>query len=595
MFSFKQFILFVGLLAAVSLVSAQYGPCKHIIVGAGMGGLYAAHELANSTKFPASSICVFEAKNRVGGRIYSVRDDNGHLMFELGGASYDTGYSIIINSIAEAFNLQVACRAHLSSDCDEDGDDWGWVRNVFANVEDAYRKSKTFPYAIRKSESFNKEDDFVDPYDIQDSQALPLADLEEDLEGDNRTASWIAFKTLADWLKNNNVPNTPYTFNNLDLRHGTYDPETGEKYVFSEEYWRMVLEGMGESDSPGWLFHSSKYSNLIYDAFSASNTYRSIFVDSHGNNIGYATFIEKLAQNFTQHGGRIFFNHKITNVKRAPNGKFLFEAVVLDEVTGNVVNTVQFTGHDAILNVGVNDLKAIAGNAFFNVEAPGFSKLIDVHSGVWVAKGFLHYPSNWWSKLLDLTGGSWRTDEPLRYTEFVQQYPDCNVDEFVNDDLDCPSWVMVSYLNGQEYAAYWDIANVNRTEGPIWLSPNDPLTAPYLTEMHTQFMEGLRGLFKKEHINPATIPLPDRGAFSIWQDGWAYTKPNNYPVGSINKAIRQPVPGTPVCIVNTDFSVTQGEGEGSLEAALEALKLCYDLQLPQIPQAYYDNVVNGFY
>jgi hypothetical protein len=47
--------------------------CKLAVVGAGTGGLYSAMRLLDEGVFEAKDVCVFEATERVGGRIYSLR------------------------------------------------------------------------------------------------------------------------------------------------------------------------------------------------------------------------------------------------------------------------------------------------------------------------------------------------------------------------------------------------------------------------------------------------------------------------------------------------------------------------------------------
>jgi hypothetical protein len=47
--------------------------CKLAVVGAGTGGLYTAMRLVEEGVFEAKDVCVFEATERVGGRIYSLR------------------------------------------------------------------------------------------------------------------------------------------------------------------------------------------------------------------------------------------------------------------------------------------------------------------------------------------------------------------------------------------------------------------------------------------------------------------------------------------------------------------------------------------
>ena len=47
--------------------------CKLAVVGAGTGGLYTAYRLVEEGVFDGSDVCIFEATDRVGGRLYSLR------------------------------------------------------------------------------------------------------------------------------------------------------------------------------------------------------------------------------------------------------------------------------------------------------------------------------------------------------------------------------------------------------------------------------------------------------------------------------------------------------------------------------------------
>jgi hypothetical protein len=47
--------------------------CKIAVIGAGTGGLYTAMRLVEEGKVAGSDVCIFEATDRVGGRLYSLR------------------------------------------------------------------------------------------------------------------------------------------------------------------------------------------------------------------------------------------------------------------------------------------------------------------------------------------------------------------------------------------------------------------------------------------------------------------------------------------------------------------------------------------
>lgn len=59
--------------ASIARARSDFSTCDISIVGAGIGGLYTAWRLAvDSGKYKGSRICIFEAKNRIGGRWLTV-------------------------------------------------------------------------------------------------------------------------------------------------------------------------------------------------------------------------------------------------------------------------------------------------------------------------------------------------------------------------------------------------------------------------------------------------------------------------------------------------------------------------------------------
>ena len=90
--------------------------CTIGIVGAGAGGLYTAYrmvfDLTGANAIAPSSICIFEATNRIGGRILSVRNlgPRGDMVLDAGG--YRTFDSISPRTqylIESRLNLTLAC------------------------------------------------------------------------------------------------------------------------------------------------------------------------------------------------------------------------------------------------------------------------------------------------------------------------------------------------------------------------------------------------------------------------------------------------------------------------------------------------------
>ncbi|MCP5498233.1 MAG: FAD-dependent oxidoreductase, partial [Leptospiraceae bacterium] len=74
-----------------------------IIIGAGLSGLYAAYLLQNS----GYSVKVLEAKNRIGGRIFTYYDTVSSIRSELGG-EFVYGYQKNILKLCESFSIELA-------------------------------------------------------------------------------------------------------------------------------------------------------------------------------------------------------------------------------------------------------------------------------------------------------------------------------------------------------------------------------------------------------------------------------------------------------------------------------------------------------
>jgi monoamine oxidase len=59
-------------------VPTNYTGCDITIAGGGAGGMYSAWRLVKDVGVSGSTICIFEADTRLGGRIYSIRGQVRH-------------------------------------------------------------------------------------------------------------------------------------------------------------------------------------------------------------------------------------------------------------------------------------------------------------------------------------------------------------------------------------------------------------------------------------------------------------------------------------------------------------------------------------
>lgn len=98
---------------AAKMPSIMPSHCKLAVVGAGWGGAYAAWRLAidDAKQLGPSDVCVFEATNRVGGRVYSVHDlpGFGDMALDVGGYRFKEYDLLPAQLVWDPLKLPTAC------------------------------------------------------------------------------------------------------------------------------------------------------------------------------------------------------------------------------------------------------------------------------------------------------------------------------------------------------------------------------------------------------------------------------------------------------------------------------------------------------
>lgn len=614
-------MLYINLLFTLLLIFPSTIHCKHqinsyancdvVIVGAGYGGVFAAHSLMNSTTVDPSRICIFESNNRPGGRTFSVYNDEGRLMFEAGAKGHgEGGNNPIMDTIAKAFNISTTCEAFLDEDCGDSGYKYFFKARgsgKLQNQRKGTQNSSKIPwYFFWSNEQYQTEDGFDSPWSRLEEAFPYLGENENKLDSGPGRKAWKAMRNGFNLLRNSTVPGTTLKYTEVDFLNGLFDSLTGVKKNYSPEFQHAILHVVdeAEADTTSWLYHVTQYLLHGEELAGSGPSEDVVFDDGDGNPIGYLAPIAAMLNNFTSHGGRIFYSHRIGSVKRDTYNNTLF---AVEGASANLQNLYDaFTLHDVqyvIWNGGVDSLSSLSKSGIPWIEASfDFEKLLQTWSYVEAQKVFLHYEDPWWIRYLGVewTSNAVTTDEALKYFETSQTYPDCNMDVWEVDY--CPVWTCVSYTNGKEYTSYWDSANFNRTENqPIWLNYGDK-TEQYLREAHMQYLWVYENKLLNAGVNLSDIPLPTRGAAMTWKNGWAYVRTNEYN-GHHNRMMRAPLidigsnyqPGKGFFIANTDFSVTPGEANPSLWSVLEVLKLGWNLELPEYDPDFYRLVINHFF
>lgn len=127
----REFIKTAGTLAAGAIILPKFSLSQSkskniVIIGAGISGLAAAHKLKNE----GMNVTLIEARNRIGGRIFSYKFENENLTCELGaewvGASHNRLIDLCKEFGLELENHQFETHLILNSEYKKAGD-WGFT------------------------------------------------------------------------------------------------------------------------------------------------------------------------------------------------------------------------------------------------------------------------------------------------------------------------------------------------------------------------------------------------------------------------------------------------------------------------------------
>lgn len=534
------------LLLITLLVQSQALPCKVSVVGAGVGGLYSAFRLVNSSTYLPSEVCVFEATNRVGGRAYSVRGVTPmQNSIDIGAHGYKPNQHLIMHSLVnDVLGLNTACRSRnqRKDTCYDIGDSYFFLRNKYVGD---LSTSNDVPYGLNKNEEWNKASG-SDPDPILEAviTVYPfILDYYANLTSFDPTVRYPAIKATLARLRtttvNGKYPNE-YTMQTL-LNH-------------SSEYWSLYLDADGESISSVLLVNMyDVLREAVYYAMGdvpGSGGY--VIVDANNKEIGYATISESLTSLLVAKGVSVQYNKRLVSLKNS---------VTLGFADGTTV-----TSEKVILNIPLNNLRSLSSDSV--IFTPASTKLLDVFTPVCAIKGYFYYPTAWWQSYGD---SSVSNNEINRYYEYKDNNIECT-------GSTCKGVVQVVYADGLDYCTpFWNGNNDNNPLLIVQKGSTDPIQSKLFNDLATAVSISQKSIFPKA----ADIPAPETLVLGAWKSGWHVIRPSStYKGGDANRLMLNPVPGVPVYVVNEAYSVDQGWAEGSLIAAEKVLKTFFNLNRP---------------
>ncbi len=489
------------------------------VVGGGVGGAYAAWRLQTDPRYGATSIYLFEASGRIGGRLESLTPPGGpQLRAEFGGMAFTSRHTFVYGLVTNVFQLAMSRfpnqTPHLL-----------YLRGnhlTDSNVQDG-----TVPYVLARSEQGQHAGDLL-----------------------ARTVT-------------NLIGTDPTTLDHADWR-ALFANKTFEGLPAHQlGFWNFLTQPGGLS-SEGYAFARDAFGHYFplanSNAADALELFFAEFVPESPYLClpdGYETLPASLANGFATAGGTIALNTPVTRIGPGPSGEgFTLELGDDGRVQAQTV----------ILALPRRAIELISPDSVI-LPDDDVQRLLRTVRPMPVMKMFLAYSSPWWmTNGVAPARGRSVTDLPLRTIYyFGVEHDDVNPGN-------TNALLMASYTDALELD-YWHGLRFGPAyqDQPNPFAQQHPGSADWRRQAATAAMvaEATRQLAT---VHPMlTVPAPYTSAFKDWSDDPYGGAIHEWKVGVLSDAVIervvQPRHGAAFYICGEAYSRKQGWAEGALETA----------------------------
>ena len=516
--------------------------CDFSIVGGGIGGLYSAWRLINSSTVKANKLCIFEKESRVGGRIYSLRNEFPYMKtsVDIGAHRFDKKKHRLVNFIVnDLLNLNTICYSRTDN-CKDNGKSYLNLRNTWGG---SMGVSSNFPYNFNTDEQWGPTLPRQDPIDLGEElyNLYPfLIDAMDNLTSKDDSIAFPTFKTVMTRLRNTKV-NGRYP-HELDIRTALNH---------SSEFWQFFLDVEGETN---YLIETNVYDTIKYNLVDAEKL--RVIADNDGNEIGYSTMPEGLATLLISQGVKIYYQHQLISLYVSNNNPVLVVKNLLN------ANVYEVDSKKVILNIPITALNSLSHDSvIFTAATPNALKTYQLFMPVAAGKVYGYYDRAWWKLDLNITSGDMCTTNDLRYYELSDNVVECN-------GTNCRGIIQFMYTS-EQYINFFKNPQVNRYDPKVVLGSGHP----FLLELHQLFVTSLDKWIRKAGIDPNTIAPPTKIVEGIWEPGWHFIPASDMYGGLPTSSIIKPVTNMDIYIVNEGYGMASGWAESSLVMAEKVMKL----------------------
>jgi monoamine oxidase len=389
--------------------AAQPGTADDVdvaVIGAGVGGLYAAWSLLERVPPGAQPprVAVFEAGDRLGGRLYSVTPlVTPHLHAEMGGMRYGSDHPIV-TALIDKLNFPTAPFGG------GDGNNLLYLRSVRLTRAQVKARSPLLPYTLPPTYQGLLPSESLGPLITEllgNTDGLSAAQI----LGRVRNATALG-RPLVDW--------------NLISLMDRMLPRSVMEYMAEGRGYAMI----------GNLDHSA---GMITDLIGTEPvpTYRHL-------RDGYQAMPEALAAAFTGAGGRIETGARLRRLDRIPGSPSL--GLVIEQ--GDTRRTLR--ARRVILNLPRRALELLDQETFL-FDSAAFRAGLRTVDGISISRMFITFDREWWQPL-GVSSGFSVTDLPIRQC----MYFGTEGDQPGADPSNRSSMMLAFYTHGLS-AAYWQL------------------------------------------------------------------------------------------------------------------------------------------
>lgn len=624
----RSLLLLTVLLVTTTRVTATATAtdCDITVIGAGLGGVYAAWRLAvDAAVIQPSKVCIFEAKPRPGGRILSVRDPvPGFEGFTVDLGAYrfhrtNHRHTRLLTESALGFSTQcytdpldradAECGQSVLNIVQTRGKIFGLGKDGTTAGETLSRYSPRITYSIPKPYQWGRGRPLESPRGFfaflrgNNSVVKEIADRWDELtsQTDYPTAMRIADEIIAA-MKDGNYRGIRYSEVSL-LQAAQREGMTAEEIQFQLDATfdvgdnintRVSLEHLGQELV---RFTAQRVEDVGLKAQVAP-------VEKRGGinrRIGMQSIVEKMLDIVTEKGVRLFYGKKATAVRRMKKGSKTLKVTFSD---GSFVIT-----NKIIANIGKRDLIALGVDSepMKSSDEP-FRRSVERTIVQGLTKMYCFCDDAWWLTKLNTAAGRTRmATEDL----FSMRYHDGH---YLYDDpkalTGCRGGMLVSYVLGDTSGAASAIYVRTHNEHlytPLTNTDNVQRLVPgNMTKLEGLFFRGVHKQLRRVHKSSfaakgifdmkEAIPEAEGYVYADWFDMGTHESlgPGQRNV-NIYELYTKPAKDLDISLVNEAWGQIQGWAESSLHSAERALFHQYGVPRPVwMDEPFHNSIIRKY-